>query len=224
MLKGLTSNQLKLIAVVTMTIDHIGMILLPQHFFLRLIGRLAMPIYAYFIAEGCHYTRSLPKYLSSIALTALLCQVVAFLAGSLYQCILVTFTMSVGLIALIKQARKTKRFYWWLLLVAAIVAVWFITEKLPGLLPGTDFEVDYGFWGVLFPVILWLVPKKPLKLLAAVGVLLLIYEANVLYFWALGAVLLLALYNGQRGTAKLKWLFYGYYPVHLAVLHLIAMF
>jgi len=224
MVKGLTGNQLKLIAMVTMTIDHIGHYLLPQVLWLRMIGRLAMPIYAYFIAEGCRYTRSLPKYLGSLAATALLCQVVTFLAGSLYQCILVTFSMSVGLIMLIKQGRKSKSPLWWLLLMVAIAAAWFVTESLPRLLSGSDYDVDYGFWGTLMPVVLWLIPKKPLKLLAAAGFLVLIYSNSLLLFLcALCAVALLALYNGQRGTAKLKWLFYGYYPLHIAVLYLISL-
>ena len=223
MIKGLTGNQLKVIAMVTMTIDHIGHFLMPQVFWLRMIGRLAMPIYAYFIAEGCRYTRSMPKYLATIAVTAVVCQIVTLLTGSLYQCILVTYSMSVGLIALIKQAKKSHRILWWLLLAVAVGAVWFVTESLPGLLPGTDFDVDYGFLGVLLPVILWLIPTKPLKLLAAAGVLFLIYDAGVLFLCARGAVALLALYNGRRGNLKLKWLFYGYYPFHIAVIHLIAM-
>ena len=223
MAKGLTGNQLKLIAMVTMTVDHIGHILFPGVLWLRLIGRLAMPIYAYFISEGCHYTRSMPKYLATMVITAMICQVVTFLAGSLYQCILVTFSMSIGLIWLLKQALKSKKPLWWLLLAAALMAVWFVTQTLPALLPGTDYDVDYGFGGVLMPVILWLIPNKPLKLLAAAGILFLINGANILYLCTLGAVALLALYNGQRGKLKLKWLFYGYYPLHLGVLHLITM-
>ena len=55
---GLTGNQLKLIALITMTIDHVGMMLLPQLRILRAIGRIAFPIFAYMIAEGCRYTHS----------------------------------------------------------------------------------------------------------------------------------------------------------------------
>ena len=51
---GLTGNQLKLIAMLTMTCDHVGMQIFPQLLWLRVIGRLAMPIYAYMIAEGSH--------------------------------------------------------------------------------------------------------------------------------------------------------------------------
>lgn len=223
MTKGLTGNRLKLIALVTMTVDHIGMILLPGILWLRLIGRLAMPIYAYFIAEGCRHTGNLVGYLRSVALMAALCQLVTLLTGSAYQCILVTFSMSIGLVFLLKKALLTKKPLWWLLTVAALAAVWFLTEMLPTLLPETDYAVDYGFWGVILPVVIWLMPGKGYQLLAASAVLLLMGISNPLQLPALGAIALLALYNGQRGSKKLKGLFYWYYPAHLGILYLLAM-
>lgn len=57
-MKGLNSNQLKLLALLTMTVDHIGVHLFPQYPILRIIGRLAFPIYAYCIAEGCVHTKT----------------------------------------------------------------------------------------------------------------------------------------------------------------------
>jgi len=62
---GLTNNQLKVIAMVTMTVDHVGFLLFPRLLLLRCIGRLAFPIYAYMVAEGCSHTKSLPKYLGA---------------------------------------------------------------------------------------------------------------------------------------------------------------
>lgn len=223
MTKGLTGNQLKLIAMVTMTVDHIGHILFPHLLLLRLVGRLAMPIYAFFIAEGCRYTHSMAGYLRSMALMGLLCSAVSFCAGSLHQSILVTFSLSILLIFLLQKAGNTKQVWWYLLFAATLGAVWFVTEILPGLLPGTDFDVDYGFWGVILPVAVWLMPKKPYQLLAAAGVMLVMALLNVYQWYAFGALVLLALYNGQRGKWKLKWLFYWYYPAHLAILHLLAM-
>lgn len=223
MSKGLTGNQLKLIAMVTMTVDHIGMLLFPHLLWLRLVGRLAMPIYAFFIAEGCRHTRSMPKYLRSVALMALLCQVVTVLFGSLYQCILVTFSLSIGLILLLQKFRRSKNPLWLLLFFAALAACWFFTEHLPGLLPGTDYGVDYGFLGVLLPVAIWLMPTKPLQLLAASGVMLLMAAVNPYQFLALPAIALLALYNGRRGKHNIKQLFYWYYPLHLGILYLLAM-
>lgn len=223
MTKGLTGNQLKLIALVTMTLDHIGHYLFPHLLLLRLVGRLAMPIYAFFIAEGCRHTRSMAGYLRTMVLMGLLCSVVTLCAGSLYQSILVTFSMSIGLIFLLKKALNTKNILWYLLFTAALAAVWFVTETLPGLLHGTDFDVDYGFWGAILPVIVWLMPKKWCQLFAAAAVMTVMAFSNPLQLFAFGALVPLALYNGQRGARNLKWLFYWYYPVHLAILNLIAM-
>ena len=59
---ALTGNQLKILAMLTMTIDHIGVILLPQYRFLRIIGRLSMPIYAYMIAAATTPTTEGPIF------------------------------------------------------------------------------------------------------------------------------------------------------------------
>ena len=55
---GLNNNQLKILAIVIMTIDHVGMEIMPQFRILRIIGRLAFPIFAFMIAEGCHHTKN----------------------------------------------------------------------------------------------------------------------------------------------------------------------
>ena len=69
----LTSNELKLFALVVMTVDHIGALLLPQYSVLRIIGRLAFPIFAYMIAEGCAHTSSRLRYfLTILCLTGML--------------------------------------------------------------------------------------------------------------------------------------------------------
>lgn len=222
---GLTGNQLKLIALVTMTIDHIGMTLFPSDPLLRIIGRLAFPIYAYMIGEGCRYTRSMPKYLGLLAAVAAVCQGVYWVAmGSLYQCILVTFSLSACLILLVKQATRTQKTGWYLALAAGVVGVFGITEILPGLLPGTDFSVDYGFWGVMLPVMVYCAGDKRLRLaLTAVCLGFLGNAYGWVQWFALGALPLLALYNGQRGKWKMKYFFYLYYPAHLVILHFLQM-
>ena len=73
---GLTGNQLKIIAMITMTVDHVGMQLFPRLLWLRMIGRLAMPVYAYMIAEGCRHTRDRKKYLLRLLGMGALCQIV----------------------------------------------------------------------------------------------------------------------------------------------------
>lgn len=219
---GLTGNQLKLIALIAMTCDHIGVQLFPQVILLRIIGRLALPIFAYMIAQGCRYTRNKTKYLLTIAAVALVCQLVYFFAmGSLYQCILVTFSLSIGLIFVLDAARRQPCVRSYAITVLAVLCVWVISDVLPMLLPG--FCVDYGFWGILLPVLIWLGKDKWQSLLLCAGGLILLSIGNPLQWYSLLTLPLLALYNGARGKAKLKYLFYIYYPAHLALLYLISL-
>lgn len=214
---GLSGNQLKIIALIAMTCDHVGLQLLPQLPLLRIIGRLALPIYAYMIAEGCRYTRNRRKYLGRMLLLAALCQVVYFVAmGSLYQCILVTFSLSVCLIYLVdglKQPGKGWRFY------GALMIVFILCVVLPDLWHGTDFQIDYGIWGVLLPVMIYIGSTKGL----VIGLILLALECGGVQWWGLAAVPLLMLYNGQRGKLPIGNLFYIYYPLHLVVIYGISL-
>lgn len=218
---GLTGNQLKIIAMLAMTCDHVGLQLLPQFDVLRIIGRLALPIYAYMIAEGCRYTHSRGKYLLRLTGLALVCQVVYFGAmGSLYQCILVTFTLSVCLICAVDNARKHRDARAVFLALGVLLGICFVCLILPMLLHQTDFDVDYGIWGVLLPVLVYFGKTKWRKLaLLTLGLILLAAAYGGVQWWALAAVPLLMLYSGRRGKCHMGTLFYLYYPLHLVVIY-----
>ena len=62
----INGTHLKLLAMVTMTLDHVGLILLGNYQPFRIIGRFAFPIFAYMIAEGCRYTRNKVRYFGII--------------------------------------------------------------------------------------------------------------------------------------------------------------
>ena len=218
---GLTGNQLKLIAVIAMTLDHIGLALFPEQILFRVVGRLAFPIYAYMIGEGCVHTRSMGRYFGTMAAVAAVCQAVYYVAlDSLFQCVLVTFSMSVALIALAKYGMEKRTVIAWTAVVCGIGLAFFITEVLPGLVPHTDFAVDYGFLGVMLPLAVYLAKGRVRKLLAC-GVILLALGLRIGYvqIWGLLAMPLLALYNGQRGKRKMKYFFYFYYPLHLVAIY-----
>lgn len=221
---GLSGNQLKLIAMLTMTLDHIGLYLLPQVQWLRILGRLSLPIYAYMIAEGCRYTHSRKGYFARIAFLAAICQVVYFLAmGSLYQCILVTFCLSIGMIFCLDAMRRSNTWISRGLFVLAVWGVGFVCEILPALLPGTDFAVDYGFFGALLPVLVyWGKDRNQKVLLMGVGLVLLALDLGGIQWCALGALPLLLCYTGQKGRHSLGMVFYLYYPVHLVVIYLLG--
>ncbi len=221
---GLTGNQLKIIAMAAMTLDHVGLLLFPQEVLFRILGRLAMPIYAYMIAEGCRYTHDRRGYFLRLLGLGGLCQIVYFITmGSLYQCILITFSLSVALIYLADRDIAGGRIGT-VRLCLGVFGVFFLCVILPDLLPGTDFAVDYGIWGVMLPVFVYFGTTKEKKiLLLTVGLCLLGFACGGIQWFGLAAVPLLALYNGQRGKANIGKFFYIYYPAHLVVLYGFSM-
>ena len=218
---GLTGNQLKIIALITMTVDHMGLVLFPGADWMRIVGRLAFPIFAYMVGEGCTYTRSPEKYLGKMGALALTCQIVYYLVDkSLYQCVLVTFFLSAGLIFLIKWTKQRAARGKWLLPAAYAAGMYFVTELLPLLLDKSDFGVDYGFCGAFLPVLVYLGGNRKQKLgLFTLGLAALSLSWGGIQWFCLLSLPLLMLYNGRRGIWKMKNLFYIYYPAHLAVIY-----
>lgn len=217
---GFTGNQLKIIALLSMTCDHVGLQLFPDVLFLRILGRLALPIFAYMIAEGCRYTRNRKKYLLRMASLAAVCQIVYFFAmGSLYQCILVTFSLSISLIYAMDRWQERRDTASRLLALGMLAAVFVLCVVLPDFLPG--FEIDYGLMGVLLPVLIYF--GKPAHHYLLAGLILLGFSYGGIQWCSLAAIPLLAVYNGQRGKYNLGKLFYIYYPLHLVVIYGISL-
>ena len=210
---SLSGNALKILAMIAMTCDHVGLQLLPQVTALRWIGRLALPIYAFLIAEGCRHTRSFPKYLTRMAAMGLLCQGVYLAAmDSLYMCILVTFSLSISLIWAWKSGKTP-------IAVAVTALVFFLCVVLPDLVPG--FEIDYGLPGVLLPVLIYF--GKPMPVFLSLGLAILGFAIGGRQWFAFAAVPILLLYNGKRGKHNLGKFFYWYYPLHLAAIYGISL-
>ena len=155
---------------------------------------------------------------------ALVCQVVYSIAlDSLYMCILVTITLSIILVYMLNFARNKKKLWAWAIAALTLAAVIFVTFVVPREFPVRDFRVDYGVVGVLVPVFIYLGRNKLEKLVLAAFILcVLCMDYHGIQWYCLLALPLLALYNGQRGDKKMKYLFYVYYPVHLVVIHLVS--
>lgn len=222
---GLTGNQLKIIALIAMTIDHIGNLIFPSLLWLRFIGRLAFPIFAYMIAEGARYTKNKKKYLGMMLGLGIACQLVYFFSmHSLYQCILITFSLSIILIYSLDHAFKRRTADAWILFALVFIAVFFIVHILPKFTVQTDYDVDYGIWGVLFPVFVYLGGQnKWAKFGLSIVPLIFLAVTFTYQIYAFAALPLLALYNGKRGTLNMKYLFYVYYPSHLAIIYGISI-
>ena len=212
---------LKLLAAACMLIDHAGILLFPSQTWMRAVGRLAFPIFAYFIGEGFYYTKNRLKYFLRIFLLGVVFQILYAVAGYSFMLgILITFSLSLCLMELLTRAQKgfsegEDGPAWLIAFTMAVVAVGFLCHHV---------TVDYGFFGILLPV--WMVPfRKKSHRLAAFSVGLVAVCVYYAYptFWDLQNLCLLALpllllYNGKPGKYRLKWFFYIFYPAHLAVL------
>lgn len=210
-----------------MTFDHIGYYIFYENLTLRIIGRLAFPIFAYMIAEGCKYTRNKLRYLSTIFIFAVFCQVSSsVITKILYMNIFVTFALSVSLIFVYEFFRKRKTLMSFALVVLVFIALLFIALGMPKILPKSlEFEIDYGIIGILCPFLVYVGFNKVTKLaLLALGLI----GLSIMYFdiqwFSLFALIPLFLYSGKRGRFKLKYLFYFYYPLHIGVICLISYF
>ena len=227
----LSGNALKLIAALSMTIDHIGVVFFPRTAWLRIVGRLAFPIFAFMIAEGCRYTRSRVRYFFTIFTLAAVCQgVYWFAARDTYLSVLVTFSISILVICLLQALRDALAEGHWsrtvlsvTALIGAVALVWYLDQIL---------TIDYGFWGCMLPVFpAMLQPRrggawKPLPwmgnaahvLCLGLGLLCLYQSLGGLQFWSVLSLPLLLCYSGKRGRGDLKYFFYIFYPAHLAIL------
>ncbi len=213
----LSGNTLKLIAAAAMLTDHVGLMFFPANPVFRIIGRLAFPIFAFMIAEGCRYTRSKLRYFRNLFVLALLCQIVYFIAdGSMYLSVLFTFSLSVLGIYALQFCQEQKTTLSFGLFAAAIAGIYALNQI---------FTIDYGFSGCMVPIFASL-PRKGShhQRIASLGLglLLLSMNAGTLQYFCLAAIPVLLCYSGKRGKGNLKYFFYIFYPAHLAILQILA--
>ncbi len=201
----MTGFQLKLLAMLAMTADHIGAVFFPEIPLLRWIGRLAMPVLCFFIGEGLRHTRSPRRYLLRLTGFALLSELpfdLAFYGGIEWGHQNVYFTLALGLLAL--WAIQSRGMEGWLLALTAALAA-----ELLG--------CDYGMYGVLLILLLDRFHRARSEQLAGAALLNLAFFGLQTQTLSLIALPLLWLYNGKRGRDDRR-LFYLYYPAHLCVL------
>lgn len=201
----MTGFQLKLLAMLAMTADHIGAVFFPEIPLLRWIGRLAMPVLCFFIGEGLRHTRSPRRYLLRLTGFALLSELpfdLAFYGGIEWGHQNAYFTLALGLLAL--WAIQSRGMEGWLLALTAALAA-----ELLG--------CDYGLYGVLLILLLDRFHRARSEQLAGAALLNLAFFGLQTQTLSLIALPLLWLYNGKRGRDDRR-LFYLYYPAHLCVL------
>ncbi len=218
---SLNNNQLKIIALISMVIDHAGLLLFPRAAIFRILGRLSFPIYAYMIAEGCAHTKNRKTHLGMILGLGLIFQIVWFLfSRSLYHNILLTFSLSIGMIYAIDGLIKNKNNRYRILMILAIIFIVFVGVVCPILFSYYGFDFDYSVWGIVLPILIYFAPTKATKLeYTTILLCAMACFSNTTQWFALFSIPLLSLYNGKKGRHNLKYLFYIVYPLHLIIIY-----
>ncbi len=207
-LPGITGAQLKWIAILTMVVDHMGVILFPEYLIFRYIGRLSFPIFCFLLVEGFVHTRNIQKYMIRLGGFALISEIpydLAFNHDFLNfekQNVFFTLCLGVGILYILKYTKNS-------LEKAVYIAFgMFFAEVL---------KSDYGAFGVA--LIIWfymLYDDKIWKLLG--GAMWSFYGGIGIQSYGAFAMIPIGLYNGEKGR-QMKYLFYLFYPVHLLVLY-----
>lgn len=237
----ITSFGLHILAMMFMLCDHLWATIIPGNEWLTCVGRLAYPMFAFMIVEGYFHTSNLKKYVSRLALFAMLSEIPFNLVmGSrvfypIHQNVLFTFLIGILLIYLNEKARKTNKL--WVHVLTIIGTILF------GFLLGLITFVDYNFAGIYMILAFYFFRGR--KWWQYLGQLICMYYINfeilngltyeidlfgsTFFFpqqgFALFALILIWLYKGNQGyyNKPIKWLYYSFYPVHLLLLAWIRM-
>ena len=220
----LDGTLLKLLAMVSMVFDHVGDMFFPEQTWMRMIGRLAMPIFSFCIAEGYAHTRDKNKYMLRMGLFAIVSELPFDLAFSRgldwgHQNIMLSFLISILALRsfdwLLGEANpETGKFKAGRAALGVLAVL--VMAGLALLL-----KADYTLFAVIAVFLFYVLRHRHPVLRSAVGVGFLALTRTVGYYSATGLSLIpLLLYNGKKGRG-LKWLFYAFYPGHLLLLYLL---
>ena len=217
----LDSTALKIIAMISMVLDHVGDNFFPDQTWMRILGRIALPIFAFCICEGYTHTRDKVKYLKRMLLFGAVSEIPFDLVTSdkvlefSHQNIMLTFSWA--LIALMLFDRVTEKKKKSSFLIGAGVLLLFMICSI-------ILMLDYSFLALALIFVCYLLRNRELWIrnTAASAVHALFRNVGIYWFGLLG-FLPIFLYNGKRGRGY-KWLFYIFYPGHLLLIWLIRSF
>ncbi len=235
-MKKLTATQIKVIAIIAMTLDHIAYTFLPAgtapHYIMHLVGKTTAPIMCFFLAEGFRHTHDKKRYLLRLLLFAAISQPVYYIYvyGSVPDSVL-RFISSLNFL---------------FALVLSFICLLILTnDKLDFTAKGILTAITISFaqfvdWGYIIPV--WTIIffffnndrcKMLVAFIAATIIILPVtflkyYDSFVAFSFNYGALLALIpihLYSGERDRSSTplkkkinRWFFYVYYPMHMMIL------
>ena len=230
--KFISQEVLKLIACVTMLIDHFGVAIVINlpipgvvslYYACRVIGRIAFPIYCFLLVEGMRRTRNPRKYIFRLGVGILFAEIpfdLVAAGGFSWGCQSVMVTLTLGAVMLL-CIEKVEKDWLKLLLVLPFTMLAELTKS------------DYGGWGIAMIAVFALVDRFAFRFAGILLVSYLMPSAMIRVFGvyvsyrlaALFAMLPIGLYSGKKLTYNkaVQWGFYLFYPLHLLLLWLITL-
>lgn len=220
--KRISQEGLKLIACITMLIDHIGAVLVPGHGF-RIVGRIAFPIYCFLLVEGAVHSRNLKKYGRRLLIGALLAELpfdYLFYGGITWEHQSVMITLLLGFLMVVWAKKRGNA-------MLSLPLCFFAAEFL---------RTDYGGWGIAMIGIFLITMEKSREKLWQILGLALIFWCMDSYRISLGVLQVpiqmfgllsmvpIHFYSGRKITHSkaVQWVFYLFYPLHLLILFWIS--
>lgn len=216
--------QLKYIAMLSMLADHVNKALIYPSInssalmllsdVLEILGRIAYPLFLFFLVEGFFQTKSRPKYMLHLLLFAVISEIPfdLFTTRTLFEPngnnILFTFALVlVTLWGLDTLKNKLPKAAWYPVSFGFVAAA-----CVAAMLSGVDYEYHAVLGGYFFYIFRHVPPVSIPFAFASM------YKEP----WSLLGFALTLTYNGERGRQH-KWLNYAFYPTHLLVLGVLRL-
>lgn len=225
----MTGFVLKIIAVITMILDHVRYAVpVTECFITKYGGRLSFPIFAFLITEGLIHTKSRKKYFMRMLAFACISQIPFMLFRTLILDkfmlnIMFTFLfaiLGIVIVEFFQDREELSNLYKFFIVVATLFTILLVGYKIP---------VDYGWFGILTVWLFYFIRDKKFLRTVSYIILVIIYyisrfipHIELIDIWsvvctALPGIIIL-FYNGREGK-KLKYFFYLFYPIHMLIIY-----
>ena len=200
----MSSSMIKAIAIIAMIIDHIGAVMFPNIIILRIIGRIALPLFAWQLSLSVDMTHNIKKLLNRIFLFALISQVPYTMLFGQRLNIFFSFTLSVITLILYKK----ERFAGYLALVISII----LSQAL---------NIEYGWYAILMVFLFYIMKGSLMDIAVSQTILNAVYcliNPSV-QAYAVLSLLIIGMYNNEKGSLyKYRFAMYSIYPLHIIAL------
>lgn len=228
------TGLLKLIAMICMLVDHLGAVVFPQYRAMRIIGRIAFPLYAYCLAVGCAFTKNMLRYVVRVALLMLVSQPIYVVVmnhtnSAMYSVSFAEHPVRAAFTFYLESFRDPSIL---LSLLVGMILIWSIRDRqfvitacVGVFLYYTHGILDYGWRGIVLMLLFYLLASRPILSMPIVTAFMVWWGLSGAGYSVMGvrfgiqmfAIFALPfVYIPTKTNLRLpKWVFYLFYPAHL---------